>query len=83
MCPKGSQYQQQHANGECKPSDTIGVFHLRFDRGDERVRDIYFSRQLSHDEAQRKVHLPPASRDSPSTLMLQDCRCTDTAAYAQ
>lgn len=59
VSPKSGHHQQQHASGDAKPSDTIGVFHLRFDRGDERVRDIYFSRQLSHDEAQRKLKTMP------------------------
>jgi hypothetical protein len=30
------------------------IFHLQFDKT-EQVKDIYFLRQLSHDEAERKV----------------------------
>ena len=33
------------------------VFHLRFNEK-EMVQEIYFLRQLSHDEAARKVGLP-------------------------
>lgn len=59
VCPKGEKYQAQHSAGECKPSDTLGVFHLRFNRHDEKVKDIFFSRQLSHDEAARKLKKMP------------------------
>ena len=31
------------------------VFCLKFGRSNEKVTDIFFARQLSHDEAARKV----------------------------
>ena len=44
VSPKSGHHQQQHASGDAKPSDTIGVFHLRFDRGDERcARHLLFA----------------------------------------
>ena len=32
-----------------------GVFHLRYNAHDKKVREIWFLRQLSKDEAARKV----------------------------
>jgi len=59
VCPKGEQYKQQHADNTCKPSDTIGVFCFRFGRHNEKITQIFFGRQLSHDEAARKLKKMP------------------------
>jgi len=56
--PKMTAHPGQHLKQEAKPSDTIGVFHLRFNEK-EMVQEIYFLRQLSHDEAASKMQKIP------------------------
>jgi len=56
--PKQTAASGQHAKTEAKASDTIGIFHLRFNER-ELVQEIYFLRQLSHDEAARKMQKIP------------------------
>ncbi|CAL8471481.1 g11023 [Coccomyxa elongata] len=58
VTPKKGHYQDQQAAGHAKPSSTLGIFFLRFDHS-ENVRDIFFLRQLSHDEAARKLKTIP------------------------
>ncbi|CAK0785281.1 hypothetical protein CVIRNUC_008487 [Coccomyxa viridis] len=56
--PKMTAHPGQHLKQQAKPSETIGVFHLRFNEK-EMVQEIYFLRQLSHDEAARKMQKIP------------------------
>ncbi|EIE22002.1 hypothetical protein COCSUDRAFT_56439 [Coccomyxa subellipsoidea C-169] len=58
VTPKKEAYQGQHAAGQAKPTSTLGIFFLRFNR-EERVQEIFFLRQLSHDEAARKLKTIP------------------------
>jgi len=58
VTPKKGAYQGQHAAGEAKPTNTLGIFYLHFNH-EERVQEIFFLRQLSHDEAARKLKTIP------------------------
>ena len=42
-----------------KPSHTVGIWHLQLDSAGKKVQHVYFLRQLSADEAHRKVRSQP------------------------
>lgn len=54
MHPKKSVYEDQKEKGETKPSNVIILTALLFDK-DDLIQHIYPARQLSYDEAHRKV----------------------------
>ncbi len=56
--PKEGVLADQKAKGEVKPSNVINLTALVFDKNDQ-VAEIYAARQLSYDEAHRKVHSFP------------------------
>ena len=54
VTPKKGHYEDQKQEGQVKPSNAINLTYLDFDEA-HNIAHIYIARQLSYDEAHRKV----------------------------
>ena len=54
VTPKKGHYEDQKQEGQVKPSNVIHLTYLDFDES-HNIAHIYIARQLSYDEAHRKV----------------------------
>ena len=70
--PKEGVHKEQHEKGEVKPTDTLSLKMLSWNKDDE-LSDIYEIRQLSYDEAHRKVQC--------SCSRVVDVNASEPAAY--
>ncbi len=55
VTPKAGVHDEQKEKNEVKPSNVINITALFFEKESGLLRDIYAARQLSFDEAHRKV----------------------------
>ena len=57
--PHGHKFDEDLPGHAKQPTETVGIWHLQLDSQGEKVKDIFFLRQLSPDEAHRKVNIAP------------------------
>ena len=57
MRPHSHKFDEDLPGHAKQPTETVGIWHLQLDSQGEKVKDIFFLRQLSPDETHRKVTL--------------------------
>ena len=57
VTPKAGVHEEQKEKDQVKPSNVINITALFFEKDSGLLKDIYAARQLSYDEAHRKVRL--------------------------
>eukprot|EP00884_Botryococcus_braunii_P022034 jgi/Botrbrau1/8514/Bobra.0029s0018.1 len=62
VVPKENVYKGQHQAGQAVATDTAAIYHFRFNSSG-KIKDIFFLRQLSVDEANRKMKTVPDMKD--------------------
>lgn len=55
VTPKAGVHEEQKEKDQVKPSNVINITALFFEKESGLLKDIYAARQLSYDEAHRKV----------------------------
>ena len=57
VTPKAGVHEEQKEKDQVKPSNVINITALFFDKDSGLLNEIYAARQLSYDEAHRKVRM--------------------------
>lgn len=58
VTPKPEAFSTGLSEDAKKPSDTLGIWHLSINAQSDKIDEIFFLRQLSRDEIQRKLKTP-------------------------